>query len=69
MAVNVDTRRHVNDHRRRLFGRATGPIAFVCECDDDGCTTTVRLSQQEFDRARDAHGRVLDPRHTSAPVH
>lgn len=46
-----DRRRQLNDNRRQLFA-ASGAIAFVCECANRDCYTTVALSADEFDLAR-----------------
>ena len=46
-----EARRKLNDDRRRLFV-ASPLIAFICECGDPGCFTTVSLSGDEFDLLR-----------------
>lgn len=63
MAVNVDNRRRLNDHRRRLFEETDGQIAFLCECSDEECARSVLLSPRLFDDLRAKSGRLLHPGH------
>jgi hypothetical protein len=61
--VTIDDRRQINDDRRRKFDdRAL--IAFVCECADEACTTTVPLSARDYDGLR-AAGPILGAGHYS----
>jgi hypothetical protein len=63
--VTIEHRRQINDDRRRQFDdRAL--IAFVCECADDACTTTVPLSAVDYDARRAASpGLILGAGHYS----
>ncbi|HVW88313.1 MAG TPA: hypothetical protein VHC01_02505 [Gaiellaceae bacterium] len=40
-----------------------GPVAFLCECDDEGCAEQVTLRLDEFDRLREDGGAVVAPAH------
>lgn len=40
-----------------------GPVAFLCECDDEGCAEQVTLRLDEFDRLREDGGAVVTPAH------
>lgn len=63
MAVNVDNRRRLNDHRRRFFEETDGQIAFLCECEDEDCTSSVLLSPRLFDDLREKSRALLHPGH------
>jgi hypothetical protein len=54
-------RRRFNDDRRRQFSTSGRPIAFVCECADGGCRTTVPLTPEEYDVRRP--GPIVDASH------
>ena len=68
IAVDVDNRRRMNDHRRRLFKEADGKIAFLCECDDDSCTSSVLVAPRRFDEFREHGDQLLYPGHRR-PAH
>jgi hypothetical protein len=57
-------RREVNEFRLHAFGRDVDrAIAFICECEDSGCTRTVVLTRAAYDELR-RHGKtVLFPTH------
>jgi hypothetical protein len=59
--VGTEERRRFNDDRRRQFERGARPIAFVCECGDPDCHTSVPLRPDEYDRKRP--GAIVDPAH------
>lgn len=62
-APDHDSRRQLNDNRRSLFA-ASSLIAFVCECGELDCYTTVALDAGEFDQIRAARpGVLLAPGH------
>ena len=66
MATESGGQTTINDHRRRLFARTGGPIAFVCEC-SPGCTSTVPLTADEFDERRATPpGTVVHAEHAAA---
>jgi hypothetical protein len=49
----VPDRREFNDYRVLIFGTDEHrPIAFVCECDDEGCARTVVLSRPAYEDLR-----------------
>lgn len=54
----------MNDDRRRKFDEEGRAIAFVCECADGDCRTTVPLTAAEFDVRRP--GPIVDASHTVA---
>ena len=66
MAVNVDTRRRLNEHRRQLFRAAEREIAFLCECEDDDCTRSVLLTPFAYDEVREREDQLLHPGHHEA---
>ena len=43
-----------------------GPMAFLCECDDEGCTDQVALRLDEYDRMREDGRSVVAPGHPFA---
>ena len=42
---------------------ASGPVAFLCECDDEACTEQVSLRLEQYDRLREDGGAVRAPGH------
>jgi hypothetical protein len=50
--VESEARRALNDDRRRAFGGSSRAIAFICECGDADCRTSVVLTHEQFDEAR-----------------
>ena len=47
--------RAVNDRIRELEGhRAVGDYDFVCECEDDTCTSVVRMTADQYEALRAA---------------
>lgn len=50
--------REVNERIRELEGeRAIGEYDFVCECEDDTCTGTIRMTAQQYEEVRAAANR------------
>lgn len=63
-----DPRQKVNNNRRQLFA-ASEAIAFICECANRDCYTTVALTAARFDLARQAPPQlVLAPGHLAKAV-
>lgn len=52
--------------RRHHFDRAA-PVPFLCECSDVRCDELVRLTLEEYRRARSSGLRVAAPGHESFP--
>jgi hypothetical protein len=44
--------REVNERISEVLDPEGGPIQMLCECTDGGCTGTVFLERQEYDRIR-----------------
>ena len=59
--VESQSRRALNDDRRRAFGGSSRAIAFICECGDADCRTSVVLTHEQYDEARP--GLIVAPRH------
>jgi hypothetical protein len=51
--VKLKARKAFNDDRRRVFSASARPIAFVCECADPECRSSVVLTRAEYDEARE----------------
>lgn len=48
-----ETTAKINDRVRELsFSQSDEPIAFFCECGEEGCYRSVWLTPDEFDRSR-----------------
>ena len=46
-------RRQLNDYRLLIFGSDKHrPIAFVCECDNEGCGRSVVLTRLDYEELR-----------------
>jgi hypothetical protein len=41
-------RRALNEHRRKLFAVDGNAVAYVCECADPACFTTVPLNEEQL---------------------
>lgn len=61
--MDTDSRRKINDNRRRIFGRGDPDrvIAFVCECGASNCNRTVQLTAAAYAAARPEL--ILHPTH------
>ena len=58
VSMNETLFRDVNERVRELeesFGSPGGPLYFVCECGDAGCTERMVLTKDEYESIR-AHG-------------
>jgi hypothetical protein len=62
MDAAAGKRRRFNDDRFRVFGGHGRVIAFVCECADPGCSKTVLLTEEDYDKRR-REGLILHPSH------
>jgi hypothetical protein len=57
----------LNEHRRHLFAVDGKAVAYLCECPDPACLTTVALSEEQLDAIRpglilaSGHGIVARP--------
>lgn len=60
------TRQTLNDDRFDLFGESGRAIAFICECHEDGCRSTVQLTADEYRGLRP--GAILHPGHVTENV-
>lgn len=52
--MDIDSRRKINDDRRRIFGHGDPGrvIAFVCECGAPTCNRTVQLTAAAYAAVR-----------------
>jgi hypothetical protein len=57
------TRQTLNDDRFDLFGESGRAIAFICECTEGDCRSTVQLSADEYRTLRP--GAILHPGHVT----
>jgi len=57
--------REVNDRIHELEGKWSSdePVGFVCECSAVGCTTTVYMTIEEYERVRAAGLMLTAPTH------
>jgi hypothetical protein len=62
---NSDLIQQVNDRIHELEGkwRSDEPVGFVCECSAVGCTTTVYMTIEEYERVRAAGLMLTAPTH------
>jgi hypothetical protein len=42
----------MNEHRRQLFAVKGRAVAYLCECGDPRCLTTVRLTDEQLTAIR-----------------
>jgi len=70
-AANVSTFRDANERiedRAQELDLTVPPIPFICECEDERCTTIVRLTFSEYERVRSESRQFLvAPGHGSPP--
>lgn len=55
-ATTSELFRSVNERIRELAGTWPGTHDFVCECEDEGCTRVLRLTEAEYESLRTEAG-------------